>query len=372
MMVNCPKCEFAQPKDQYCAKCGVDMIAYRPAEKPLAVRILGNTVFQLFLLVGLIAVGFGYVKYENQTHLATRIAELEDTESTQLMERPLVQSDSASQGAVPMSDESAEVIEEASTRPDAAIAPAAASAPAALAGSNQLQANQIAQGDAEARSLIAQNAAKPTNDGKDLGGGGPAVGGEERSTAPTNVRFVFAEIQKPFLSELIASAQEGGGYGSYNSGVIPNFEAQLKAASGAIRNLEGDTSQPLRFNQMIPIYKGTIDESIDESVGQNIGLTLEITPFPSPPDDLNTRLSIRARRMFRDPRSAPPIDQLVFPEGQFSVPRGSAVFLSGLLPKRQLQDDESRLYNTVNILKILSLDSYKNGLSEFIVFIEPK
>ncbi len=29
MMVSCPKCNFSQPEDQFCAKCGVDMIAFR-------------------------------------------------------------------------------------------------------------------------------------------------------------------------------------------------------------------------------------------------------------------------------------------------------------------------------------------------------
>lgn len=367
MMVNCPKCGFSQPKDQYCAKCGVDMIAFRPAEKPLVSRILGNTFVQLLLLIGLIATGFGYVRFQNQSQLATRIAELEDTESTRLLERPLAQADSASEAMPAVAEDQTESIDIASTN----APPATNTEPASTAmAASHPRPNSGSHGDSEARLLVAQNATAPKapGDPANAARGPGASNGPEASAPPTNIRVVFAEIQKPLLSEIIAGAQDAGGYGNFNSGVVASLEAQMKSASDEIRNLEAETMQPLRINQMIPIYKGTVDDAI----GQNIGVTLEIIPLPGSADDPGTRLSIKARRTFRDPRANPPIDQLAFPEDQYSIPRGGAVFLSGLLPKRQIQDDEARLYNTVDVLKILSLDSYRSGLSEFIVFIEPR
>lgn len=358
MMVNCPKCGFSQPKDQYCAKCGVDMVAYRPAEKPLVAKVIGNTFFQLLLLVALIGAGFDYVRYQNKAELATRIAELEDTESTQLVEqRPLAHADSASQG-----DSAKAAPPEPPPEPrkvELVVASAPAPAPPALAGTNPAAAAPAATEIATATQTAAPHS---TGDSQ------AASATDDRPAAPTQIRFLFAEVQKPFLAEIVANARDGGGYGAFSAGVVQNLESQIKAGNGAWRSLEPESNQPLRFNQMIPIYKGALDESI----GQNIGLTLEVIPLASAPDDSGTRLSIRARRLFRDPRAVPPIAEVSFPEDQYMVPRGGAVFMSGLLPKRQFQDDEARLYNSVDVLKILNLESYKNGLTDFIVFVEPR
>jgi|GEM_PF-2344645 len=49
--MNCPKCGFYQPEDQYCASCGVDMEKYQPKEAPVWRRVLGNWIFQLAVLM---------------------------------------------------------------------------------------------------------------------------------------------------------------------------------------------------------------------------------------------------------------------------------------------------------------------------------
>ncbi len=56
MMINCPKCNLLQPKDQYCAQCGVNMETWSPPVKPLWKKIFGNWMVQLFLLFVLILV----------------------------------------------------------------------------------------------------------------------------------------------------------------------------------------------------------------------------------------------------------------------------------------------------------------------------
>lgn len=51
MNINCPKCGFNQPEDQYCANCGVDMTKFEPQKKPLWQRVAGNWIFQLSMLL---------------------------------------------------------------------------------------------------------------------------------------------------------------------------------------------------------------------------------------------------------------------------------------------------------------------------------
>lgn len=50
MMINCPNCNLLQPKDQYCARCGVNMETWQPPKLPLWKKILGNWMFQLGVL----------------------------------------------------------------------------------------------------------------------------------------------------------------------------------------------------------------------------------------------------------------------------------------------------------------------------------
>lgn len=50
MNINCPKCGFTQPQDQYCARCGVDITTYKAPPKPILKQIAGSLLFQLMLV----------------------------------------------------------------------------------------------------------------------------------------------------------------------------------------------------------------------------------------------------------------------------------------------------------------------------------
>ncbi len=52
-MMKCPRCGFSQPRDQYCAQCGVDILSYKPPQVPLFDRIVQSPLAQL-TFVGLI------------------------------------------------------------------------------------------------------------------------------------------------------------------------------------------------------------------------------------------------------------------------------------------------------------------------------
>ena len=51
MIIECPRCHFKQPQDQYCANCGVDMLAYKPVETPTHEKVLRSGVFQFFIVI---------------------------------------------------------------------------------------------------------------------------------------------------------------------------------------------------------------------------------------------------------------------------------------------------------------------------------
>ena len=52
MLVRCPKCNFSQPQDQYCAQCGIDMLSFKPVDLPIHKKLLKSGLFQfMFVLV---------------------------------------------------------------------------------------------------------------------------------------------------------------------------------------------------------------------------------------------------------------------------------------------------------------------------------
>ncbi len=62
MMIQCPKCGFEQPKDQFCAKCGVDMNRYHAKAPPLSKRIGNNSALYLVLILGFILGSVFYLR----------------------------------------------------------------------------------------------------------------------------------------------------------------------------------------------------------------------------------------------------------------------------------------------------------------------
>ena len=56
MMTKCPKCGFTQPKDKFCANCGVDIELFEPQKSPLYKQIFRSTGLQLLFLFALIAI----------------------------------------------------------------------------------------------------------------------------------------------------------------------------------------------------------------------------------------------------------------------------------------------------------------------------
>lgn len=65
MLINCPRCGFSQPKDQYCASCGINMETFVPQKVSLIKRLLSSTLLQVFLVVG-ITLGVSYYALKNR------------------------------------------------------------------------------------------------------------------------------------------------------------------------------------------------------------------------------------------------------------------------------------------------------------------
>ncbi len=68
MLVNCPKCGFSQPKDKYCAACGIDMESFKPKQDPFLKRFLDNIWVQITGLVVLVVSAYVFIKADRIGH----------------------------------------------------------------------------------------------------------------------------------------------------------------------------------------------------------------------------------------------------------------------------------------------------------------
>ena len=59
-MIDCPRCGFTQPNDQFCANCGVNMTAFSPKKKPIWQTIASSWYF---LGIGIAVILIGVIGF---------------------------------------------------------------------------------------------------------------------------------------------------------------------------------------------------------------------------------------------------------------------------------------------------------------------
>lgn len=79
-MMTCPKCGFEQPKDQFCAKCGVNVESY----KPTVAFSTGLSSLMKPVIFALIIIGLLFFLFKNVVEKSIITPELEVEQSTQL------------------------------------------------------------------------------------------------------------------------------------------------------------------------------------------------------------------------------------------------------------------------------------------------
>lgn len=352
MMVSCPKCGFTQPKDRYCASCGIDMLAFKPAEKPISQKLLSNWVVQVIVLAVVVAVAYSWIRNSNK--IEERVADIDDAPNLRVieeMERHVVDPRPPSPPAADRSGSDTSVssskqLPQGTGPGTASGAPGSASANGGAGGG----AGNVARG------LFRQTETT-------LGEPG-AAGRTENATTVQRVRISFAEVQRQMVADLISNARNLASYGM-QAGVIADLSARLKNAGRSMRALESAAEYPVRLNQPIVVFKGTRDEA----TGQNVGITLQIVPVALDENGLTMQLEVL--RVLREPGGAPQVSEQNFQE-TFVTPKEGGAFLAVPLPRRPLTEEETRLYAGANVLRVLGSSTYQANNSDFLIFVEAR
>jgi len=345
MMVNCPKCGFSQPKDQYCASCGVDMIAYR-ARARASKSIFTNPAVQIGGLAIVLIASFVFIRASNKAKIERMAADTPIIREVDQQESELAQAQ-ADQAAA------RKLMNETNSASVSAMPPAGApsTSQTAAAASSSAAKNAQAPAAPNAPGEVANAKATP-----------PASGIRAALQAPQNVRVYFIEAQRGFLNELMADAHDASGDGSISYGVVSNLDQRLRSSRGW-QSLDTSADQPMKINQPNMVFKGMRDQA----TGQNIGLTVQVIPLSR--DEAGSHLQIDANRTLRDPSTGVDSFNFQMPES-FSIPKGSSVLITGVLPHRPVGPDEQTLYRSVNVLKPMTGDQFRSGQTDVAIIIQ--
>jgi hypothetical protein len=353
MMVNCPRCGFSQPQDQYCAQCGIDMVAFKPAQKPFYEKLISNTYFQVAILFVVVGTVFFVARENRRRELAERIAEIENAGNTQILSKRSIAASSTgkSELASATHDNSAGNQAGSATHDNSK-----ASAPAAAMGSRSTVETPVSQ----PASLVAPDENKPAL--------GTAPNGNRTAT---NISVTFAEVTRAHIADLISAAEPQSGtlQGPILTGVIQSFATKIKPIQtpGQYDVLDS-SSHSIKATQPVEIFGG----QRDETSGLFIGFAVET--IASHLDENESHLQIKVWRYLRDSNGQGEEFSVPLPDS-FSVPSGGGVFIAGsqLLPHRtNLSDADRRFYDPIKIIRLITTEEFRQGLAELVIFIEPK
>lgn len=250
-MIDCPKCKFRQPKDQYCANCGIDMVAYKSTSPEKSKSIFSNGSFLIFILVCVASLIAYFIANSNNPQNWVRKISY-NTKTTNF--KSLSQSSSS----------------------------------AAIQAENNNDIEVVPSPDANLNSLTAE----------------PEVKIEESNstdTISTEIKLIFAEVQRDDLMAWTIESQRQDLYQTFidfSAGIIPGFKTKFQSKYKELKTEQKKLF--LRKPQAILLGK-TIDDT-SEFIGFQTNLDLKSQ------DNQNTKGHINITKITRYGKTELPIE----------------------------------------------------------------
>lgn len=352
MLINCPRCGFSQPKDQYCAQCGVDMQSYKPKTPPLYQRLIGNAGVQIgALVVAALVIGNSIIKKQEPKNWTS------SPSSTTSDSRSSLSGESENSEAISANNHSEEAQE--------------------FSASSQAQLSNLQNQEIRLRRFEAVN---PNNNGTGATAGGGS--GSDGSNTPTNgavgvatanptntaedaaaatangirvFQVTYAEVTHEVLTRWIANSSALGFYQSlpqYSAGILTNFQSkktELKQSLSSfdLRLLAGSASS-------------NVSGTMTDDGAQLIGLITSIEFRASENNTVSGSLSI-TKNMGSTNESYP---------AEFHLPKGTSFFIIGALRPTDFADEKSTLY--MPPFQIFKSPDFTSGKTEFVIIVEPQ
>lgn len=352
MLVTCPRCGFQQPNDQYCANCGIDMLAYKPKDKGTAAKIFQSGAFQVFVL--LIAVGATAYMIGQSDSSQKWVQRLTYPSTKAPVKNAPTNNLAGTQNMANAPSNASEVQVTADTPQAAALVPEQHLASTAMAqssdssGKTQMERNNPTQRPlgTDAQALAAKTSSDKTSTSSVT----------TTSALAQNLSVTLASVPRELLMQWMNESQRLNLFqnlSELSAGILPSDflkdnDRYTLLSSAEVKKTESSDSSSFFYGSTNPNDPAFL------------GLRFDIEARPNEGNVLRGRLVVT--KSTRTGKETLPVD--------FELQRGSVFFINW---RRQLHglENETSLYSKVPF-KILTSSEYRSQRNDFIILLEPK
>lgn len=328
MIINCPRCGFSQPKDQYCAQCGVDMQSFKPKSIPVAKKIFQSTTTHVVLLLaGAAFVGQYVIRSEEPQRWVQKITRSQGVTKS----KAKFDNENESSGIAESASEADDPNEQLASLKNKELAVNANVEQPIPVGSNASSAFEGNQAGSTQNTLNTR---------------------ESNLNEPT-FKTLYAEVATSTVSRWIADSSNAGQYQNlqeYSAGILPEFSKRMDTTIRVLKS----TEKKLGIGQGDSQLSGTVGDNS----GQMIGLAANIE-FRSQ-ENGNIHGTIGISRMQRQNRDN-------FP-AEFDLPKGSAFFILGTIRPDSFPAEREIL--NMPPFQIFKSPDFAARKTEFVIILE--
>lgn len=320
------------------------MDSFKPTTPPLSQRLISSFAVQITLLL-LVAGGAGFYLFNKSTGFTNQPRFTNSRTFLQI-------SPSQGEGASDNASSNSRVEENLATE----SAPASASSDSVNAF--KVADPQNAAGVLRAASAESASAAALTEE-EEKDNNSAAAGAQPKLTV------YYAEVNRGTLMNMFNSSRSTGQFMSlndYSAGILTNLESSLKSSQVKILHKLEHSIETERTLQWSYGLKDRHNPEVE------IGLTTFVDLSDVEPTSLRGNIEIQRNWRELSPSGVMEVQRKSFP-AIFEIGGGTGFFMSGVLPHITPLEDEEGLTQQA-IYKILKSPQFKDGESEFVIFVE--
>ncbi len=326
MLINCPRCGFSQPKDQYCAQCGVDMQSFKPKSIPVTKKIFQSTkTHVILLLVGAALIGQYVIR----------------SEEPQRWVQKMTRSQGVTKSKAKFND---------STSETSGVSESASEANGPNDHLGAMKNKELAVNANVEQPIAVGSNASGAFDGAATT---TAASLKDASTTEPTFQILYAEVATSTVNRWIADSSNAGLYQNlqeYSAGILPDFRKKIDTTVRVLKSSE----KKLAVGQGDTNFSGTAG---DES-GQIIGIASNIE-FRSQ-ENGSVHGTIVVNRTQRQGREN-------FP-AEFDLPKGSAFFMLGAIRTNSFSVEREQL--NMPPFQIFKSPDFAARKTEFVIILE--
>ena len=308
MMIHCPRCQFLQEEDVYCARCGVNMQTWTPPSPSLFRKFLDNWILQLLIFFGLI--------------LAVVI---NDSFSKKTFKKAIVTTafSKISKTLVPMKK-----------------------------GSLKVNSNPLSDLNSKPQGKIPQSLSQISVDGK-------KKRVEKKDPSPPLKRKVYMSLYMVSRSSLDRLLDTGQGLDGEVSLIDEGvFQKSLKKNQGVWVSLDS-MEKSFLFNEPQVFFIG--EKSSD--MGKNLGFYFKLTVFDDKyPEKLHLDISVWSQLKIQEPPEDEPLPL------EITIALNQRVLITSLI-SNAFTDEERAFFESSSALKFINNESFVEGVSDIVLVI---